>query len=131
MHSAYLLWQRGQVAGWLSDTRRYCINTAKYRYTYLKTCFDLLVAPSFYFLLTPSRYPIPRDPVQRGVITAYTVNNQSHIVLGDFNLPYIPWNSCYSQNDCINKLVFDFAITNVIVSWLTFRRVVPTCLTSY
>jgi len=29
MHSAYLLWRRGWVAGCLSVTRRYCIKTAK------------------------------------------------------------------------------------------------------
>jgi len=29
MHSAYLLRQRGSLAGWLSVTRRYCIKTAK------------------------------------------------------------------------------------------------------
>ena len=49
----YVLYGNGNVAGCVSDTRRYCIKTAK---PILKL-FDRLVAALFWFLMTPALIP--------------------------------------------------------------------------
>jgi len=40
------------------------------------------------------------------------VKNGSNFVMGDFNLPYINWDSLYCPDELIHKIVFDFAINH-------------------
>ena len=73
MHSAYLLRQRGWLAGWLAVTRRYCIKTAKPK----------LFRPPGSHIILVSSYPCADTQFQSmGTHSAGALNTRGKI--GDF-----------------------------------------------
>ena len=50
----------------------------------------------------------------------YTVKNGSNVVMGDFNLPNINWDSLHCPDEHIQKIVFDFVISHGFAQLVNF-----------
>jgi len=49
-----------------------------------------------------------------------TVENGSNVIMGDFNLPYIKWDSLQCPDEYIHKIIFDFVISHRFAQLVKF-----------
>ena len=96
-------------------------------YTELElVCFDLLCSNKKLRFFCAYRPPCNDNSAQLYLdslltcITAYTTGNHTHIIVGDFNFPYIDWTTYSCTNTYINKAMLSFVTESGFYQFVNF-----------
>ena len=117
----------GGVAAFINRTLNVCVVAVESRFESLELlCFDLLFGTNtvrFFVVYRPPSCGIDSVNYMNLLIAClkqYSDGVQTTVMIGDFNLPRIDWNSVTSSGDSVSKLFLDFVITNSYIQFVNF-----------